>query len=410
MSIKTISDIVAKQLCSGCGACAYISPKSLEMINDYDFGKRPRLITDRLSNQEITETLAVCPGISLKQETNQSDSQQILDLASAWGSIYAVWEGYASDEIIRFSGSSGGVATALSLYCLEKAKMYGVLHTAVNPDIPYENKTVLSKNREELLQATGSRYAPASPCDGLKQIEEARNPCVFVGKPCDVAAVQKARKIRPQLNCNIGVTISFFCAGVPSTTGTLELLKKLGIENPNTVTNLRYRGNGWPGFFTAEYESNDKTHIAQMSYEESWGFLQKYRQWRCYICPDHTGEFADIAVGDPWYRQIQKGEKGSSLIIARTLLGKQIIEEAAKVGYIVLEKNDSQLLPKSQPNLLKARGSLWGRLLALKAMGAASPNYEGFELFQFWLSELTFKEKVQSIFGTIKRIFTKGLL
>jgi hypothetical protein len=30
-------------------------------------------------------------------------------------------------------------------------------------------------------------------------------------------------------------------------------------------------------------------------------------------------------------------------------------------------------------------------------------------MFRFWRSELSFKAKVQSIFGTWRRIFTKGL-
>lgn len=51
----------------------------------------------------------------------------------------------------------------------------------------------------------------------------------------------------------------------------------------------------------------------QMTYADSWAYLQRYRQWQRYICPDHTGEFADVAVGDPWYREVQAGEAGTSL-------------------------------------------------------------------------------------------------
>lgn len=64
---------------------------------------------------------------------------------------------------------------------------------------------------------------------------------------------------------------------------------------------LKYHGSGWPGFAEAEYQDGRVTKKASLTYEESWGnILQKYRQWRCYVCPDHTGEYADIAVVDPW--------------------------------------------------------------------------------------------------------------
>ncbi|MBR8829165.1 MAG: Coenzyme F420 hydrogenase/dehydrogenase, beta subunit C-terminal domain [Gomphosphaeria aponina SAG 52.96 = DSM 107014] len=411
IKIANIKDVAERQLCTGCGACAYISPEAIEMVNDYDFGKRPLLKNDNLAADQSAATLAVCPGIELKHTADAFDDPELISaLAPAWGPVYEVWEGYAVDEMIRFSGSSGGAATALALYCIEKGGMYGVLHTQSKENAALENETVISRNKEELLKGSGSRYAPASPCDGLQLLEAAPAPCVFVGKPCDVAAVQKVRKIRPLLDEKIGVAIAFFCAGTPSTKGTMELLKKLGIEDSTKVESLRYRGKGWPGLWTVEYKDDHGNKLTrQVTYEESWGFLQKYRQWRCYICPDHTGEFADIAVGDPWYREIEQGEQGSSLIVARTPLGKKMIHEAAAAGYIVLEKSDPQMLPLSQPNLLKARGDLWGRLWGLKLMKAPYPKYQGFATYKFWLSELSLKEKIQSIYGTVKRVFTKKL-
>ena len=52
--------------------------------------------------------------------------------------------------------------------------MHGVLHIAARPDVPWLNHTVLSTTRAELLAATGSRYAPASPCDRLELVERAQ--------------------------------------------------------------------------------------------------------------------------------------------------------------------------------------------------------------------------------------------
>jgi coenzyme F420 hydrogenase subunit beta len=286
----------------------------------------------------------------------------------------------------------------------------GVLHTNARKDVPYLNETVLSKSRAELDSATGSRYAPASPCDGLDKIVGENSPSVFIGKPCDVAAVYKAVKTDPALAEKVGLTIAFFCAGTPSTQGTLELLKEVGIEDPSKLKELRYRGNGWPGLWTAKYTDtagSEKTQ--QLTYADSWGFLQKYRQWRCYICPDHTGEFADISVGDPWYREVEDGEAGKSLIVARTERGRNFILEAEKAGYIVLERNDPTLLPRSQPNILVSRGNVWPRLKVLRFFGAAVPTYSGFTFRKFWLQKLNLKEKRQSIVGTIVRVFRKNL-
>jgi len=411
---SNIDEIVRSKLCSGCGACAYIAPASLVMADEPGAGLRPRSRIgeageagegDEGDEGDEADAVAVCPGAGLSLTFDATDDGLIHELAPAWGPIYAMWEGYAADDAIRHAGSSGGAASALALYCLEGQGMHGVLHIAAREDKPYLNETVMSHTREELLARTGSRYAPASPCDGLQRVEEAPSPCVFIGKPCDAAAVQKARRLRAKLDEKVGVTIAFFCAGTPSTQGTLEMLKRMGIDNPEGLVSLRYRGNGWPGMATAVVRTAAGEETKQLTYEQSWGeVLAKHQQWRCKVCADHTGEFADIAVGDPWYRPIEPGEAGSSLILARTPRGREIIEGAAAAGYLMMEKVAPDILPKSQPNLLRTRGAVWGRILACRLMGVPAPRYTNMPMFRHWWRELSWSQKARSIGGTMKRI------
>lgn len=404
----SIDDVCSYQLCTGCGACASVEPGRFRMGDAFEHGRRPFLVGG--AAQETGDAMRVCPGAGLEHTFDKGDPKLLGELTDAWGPVYDVWEGFASDPDIRHSGSSGGAATAVALYCIEQGNMGGVLHAGARKDKAYLNETVYSTDRAALLANTGSRYAPASPCDGLHHIEEASKPSVFIGKPCDAAAVQRARALRSGLDQKLGLVIAFFCAGVPSTRGTLELLKSVGVEDRDSVASLRYRGKGWPGMWTVTWtDSQGRERTEQRTYAESWGFLQRYRQWRCYICPDHTGEFADIAVGDPWYREVQPGDAGKSLIVARTKRGRDVVHAAAAAGYITLETRDASLLPRSQPNLLKTRGGLWARLLVLRVMGAAVPRYGGFNLFRYWRSELSAKAKLQSFTGTVKRVFRKGL-
>lgn len=403
--LKTIRDVVEGHLCTGCGVCAYLSSDNLKMRDELDYGKRPVLKTTAPMN-ESAELFACCPGAHLERLSPLAEN--IFSLEKSWGNVLEIWEAFATDEQIRHAGSSGGVLTALSLYCLEQEKMAHIVHTKADPETPYLNITACSTNKEELLAGTGSRYAPSSPCEKLDTIEQAEAPCVFIGKPCDVAAVHKARAIRPKLNENLGLVMSFFCAGVPSTAGTLKLMQAQGVSDKNTVTSLRYRGNGWPGLWTVQYQEDGQVKQQQLTYQQSWGELQKDRQWRCYICPDHIGEFADIAIGDPWYREVQS-EQGRSMIVVRTERGRQIVQAAAEAGYIVLEKADAKILPQSQPNLEQTKAWLWGRLFALNLAGAAVPKYTGFFLFDFWIQTVSTKEKLKSMLGTFKRVYVKKL-
>jgi coenzyme F420 hydrogenase subunit beta len=385
----------------GCGACAYICKNKCVQLRDVtDHGIRPIISADQCGT--CTDCLQVCPGYSTPDFFISEPSQASQKLnEKSWGPIIEIWEGYASDSEIRYSGSSGGAATAIALYCLENNGMHGVLHIGSEEKNPLRNEVFLSRNRSDLISRTGSRYSPASPCYGLDKIESAPSSCVFIGKPCDVAGLQKARQLRFDLNDKVGLSIGIFCAGTPSSRGTLELLKKMKIGH-DLIEDVRYRGRGWPGMFTVDL-NDSKDSLQKMPYMEAWGFLQKYRPYRCYLCPDGTAAHADISCGDPWYRSPQEGDAGYSLVIARTEKGKKVLHNAINAGYLSLTRVDIQKLIDSQDGLLQKIKDIWGRLLMMKIFGLPVPQYPGFFLFEQWFS-LSINRKIRTLMGTARRI------
>ncbi len=399
----TIGQVVAADLCSGCGLCAGLMPERLEMVDRVDLGLRPRM-KDGHDDDETTSAAAVCPGATITRPPVAANA--ITELADGWGDVLEVWEGYASDQEVRFAGSSGGVVTALAACAVSSRAFAGVLHTAAHPDAPLTNETVLSRSRDALLAAAGSRYAPAGPCDRLDLAESAGGPVVMIGKPCDIAGVWAARRNRPQLDAAIGVTIAVFCAGTPSTRGTLEMLSAMGIHDPDDVTSLRFRGMGWPGHAVATTRSGQE---GRLDYDGSWNtVLQKHRQWRCRLCPDHTGELADLSVGDPWYRPVEPGDTGRSLILVRTDKGRELLRSAIRSGAIIAERVAPGVLPASQPNLLRTRGAVAARIASLRLAGYPFPRFRGFPMWRFWWSELPLTEKLRSTVGTLRRVRRRG--
>ncbi len=399
--INNVNDVARWRLCLGCGACVSVCPKKAITLVDIPVrGIRPIADVDKC--QKCSKCLQVCPAIGICHQNRNSDD--IVELSKAWGSVLEIWEGYASDSDIRFKGSSGGAVTALSIYMLESGAASSVLHIGTKESAPLQSIPMISKTRSDLIAQTGSRYAPAPTCAGFSLIDEQKAPAVFVGKPCDIVALTKARSIDEQLDLRIACSISIFCAGTPATVGTYKILSEMRV-NPERVKELRYRGNGWPGMTVAM--EKDSCHCQHMTYEEAWGrILSKFGQFRCRLCPDSTGEFADISCGDPWYRQTNPNDPGRSLILVRTELGKKILHGAIAAGHIEAERVEPSTLWRSQRTLLRRKRHLWARLTAMRIMQIPLPEYLGFNLFSNWL-DLSFIEKIRSFSGTIRRIIAR---
>lgn len=404
--IQKLSHVVDWRLCLGCGACAYICPDQRVMLMDF-LAEGIRPVVEAGDCKDCRQCLDVCPAVQSDFSLSGSPDATTPDaFTKNWGPVLAMWEGHATDPEIRFKGSSGGALTAISAYCLERRGMHGVLHIAQDPENPVHNRTRLSRTRGELIAATGSRYSPASVCNGLGLVEAAPAPCAVIGKPAEIAAVRNAGKLRPGLDKKLGVTLSFFCAETPATRGTVALLEKMSVD-PAALGDLRYRGNGWPGHF-APTRSGETAPCQQMTYRESWAFLQAYRPWSVQLWPDGTGELADISCGDPWYEAPDGKNPGFSLVVARTARGREIIEGAMAAGYLSLTPAENWKLAKSQSGLLAKKGSVWGRRLALRLFGLPITRLDGLDLWHCW-KPLAWGAKFRATLGTIRRIIARKL-
>ena len=195
------------------------------------------------------------------------------------------------------------------------------------------------------------------------------------------------------------------CLAHPSAEGKAQIHAR-DIQEGD-LAQLRYRGHGWPGEFVV-VKRGDSEPSVRLSYRESWGFLQRYRPWASQLWPDGCGELADITCGDPWYREPDGKDPGSSLVIARTRRGRLLVEEAMRQGYLELKPAEPWKLERSQWGLLQKKGSVWGRRLALRTLGLPVGRFPGMALFPVWLT-LPRKEKLKSMLGTYRRILSRGL-
>lgn len=408
MTQDPITRLVARNLCTGCGGCAGLFPDAITMREDPVHGRRPVVNPEPAARQAAEVASTLCAGSG--SDWRALARTDILD--ANWGPILAAWEGWSADPEVRQRGSSGGAVTALGLHALVAGIAGGVAHVAARQDDPRRNETVISRGGAGLLRGAGSRYAQASPAEALGRIAAGTEPVVFVGKPCDVSTVRKAAAADPTLDDKLPLTIAIFCAGAPNLVATDRLLSRLGVPGDAAICELRYRGNGWPGTMRALWRdgAGQKHQSAEVSYAEGWGeVLQSERRWRCRICSDHTGAFADISVGDPWHAPPSgDGDAGRSLIVARTERGQAFVESAIRAGALMADPRRRDVIAHAQPNLAATHGSVFGRRLAMRVVGLPTPHDVGQSLFNLWW-RLSVRQKLSSFFGTWRRIARERL-
>lgn len=324
-----------------------------------------------------------------------------------WGNYLSTYKGYAADSKIRYKASSGGLLTALALYLLESGSVDGIIQTKAKRDNPFETETVVSCCREDVLKCMGSRYAGSAPLMDILSFVKKGKKYAFIGKPCDVLALYQYMERDETLRLQIVITMSFFCAGIPSLKINKKLVNAMGCD-PQKLAELQYRGQGWPGFVTAIDQEGRKY---KMDYQTAWGrYLGRDVRNICKLCMDGIGEKADIVCADLWHLDKEKKpdfseHEGRNIVFCRTELAKRILERAKIEGMICIEPFTSEMnhFKYYQPYQFTRRTTMKYKILAMKICGRFVPAYNK-ELLNKASSYSSPKENWRIFKGTIKRI------
>lgn len=379
--------------CSSCGLCE--AAFGTQLTKDSKGYLHPDL--KNMSDDNIQSLSKICP----------STSNYDKDLnGKLWGTYHNVYLGNSKNRNVQYEASSGGVLTSIASFLLDFNKVDGVIHTAVKEDSFYETETVLSRTSSEVRKRCGSRYAISSPLLTIDEYLYNSEKYCFIGKPCDVVALRNYLKIFPEYEQKFPYIFSFFCAGLPSNNAQNKLVETMGFSK-SEVKQLRYRGNGWPGYATAKAFNGAEKKI---DYNSSWGnILGRDIMKICRFCIDGIGELADISCGDAWYVNLDgtpdfSEHDGRNVIFARNKKGSQLIKEAYELGYLEIKKYENiDELNKSQYHQYSRRATMLGQVIGMNIMIRPTPIYSKNLLLKYAIEGKQFLGNMQRIKGIIGR-------
>lgn len=330
-------DLVNKQDCVGCDACAQRCPVScISMQPDLEGFRYPHVDTEKCINCGLCEQ--VCPVI------HQADARKPLNVFAAKN----------IDDEIRKASSSGGIFTALAQQVIAEG---GVVFGAKFDD-NWEVVHSSTGTTEGLKAFQGSKYVQSKIGRSYLEAEQflkAGRKVLFSGTPCQLAGL--SRFLRKDYG-DLLLTVDVACHGVPSSrvwkaylSYQLSLIGKGNrSESPayRSISKINFRDirHGWYDYgFSITGKRNigtvDVPH--ELFFERRVhnlfmrGFLSNlYLRPSCYTCPAKCGKsHSDLTIADYW--GIDKihpsfyDRNGVSLVLANTENGIKALNRCKPV-------------------------------------------------------------------------------
>jgi coenzyme F420 hydrogenase subunit beta len=316
--------------------------------------------------------------------------------------------------------------TQLLVFALEEGIIDGALVTKMDKEKPLEPYPFIARTREEILEASRSKYCPVPANVALREIMRKDGKYAVVGLPCHIHGLRKAEQLSRKLRERIIVHFGLFCSHNDSFLMTRYLLYRLRVE-ANDIARIDYRGKGWPGMLSIRLKTRSEMDRPYNEWIGLLHFFCVFTPSRCLLCCDGTAELADISFGDAWLPEFREDRVGRSIIISRSLIGERFLQRAVSYSKVKLEKSsagkviESQGMMRFKKNCVSVQSlisRLRGKKVPVYTSKLLKPNFVDYSrsiavfLNQYFVSRRPFWGNIEFLVGlqnSLKKIHTFAL-
>ncbi|OPJ61895.1 Coenzyme F420 hydrogenase/dehydrogenase, beta subunit C-terminal domain [Clostridium chromiireducens] len=311
-------EIVEKQNCCGCHACANVCTKNcISMKSDNEGFLYP--ITDKNVCINCNLCEKVCPIINVPKREDE---------------VILAYACKNKDKKVREASSSGGLFTLLCEEVISnKGAVFGVAF-----DMGLSVRHVCAETSEECEQFRGSKYVQSKIGQTYKEAEKFLQDgkmVLFSGTPCQISGLDSfLRKKYDHL-----ILVDIACHGVPSPKVFRKYLNSLRLRRNSAVKKILFRDKSasWSKYNLKVSFENGR-ELKELACDNIYmkGFLNDiYLRPSCYDCKFKKPlTSADITLADYWgVKDIHPGfddDKGVSLVLGNTKKGKSMLDKVSK--------------------------------------------------------------------------------
>jgi coenzyme F420-reducing hydrogenase beta subunit len=361
----TPQGIMDAGLCIGCGSCVAKSGVADARMQFDSFGELKPTGSKSWLNTPTESFYRTCPfspgavtedvlAAELFPPNNKADA--------ALGKYQQAYVGHVSEDDYRMQGSSGGMVTWVATELLRRGLIDGVAHVVASKDPQHEGNFfhyTLARTEEEIRLGAKSRYYPIEMSAIIKTIRETPGRYAVIGIPCFIKAIQLLRRQDAMLNERIRFTLGLFCGHMKSARFIESIAWQMNVPAKElSAVEFRYKDASRPAnWYNARLTLKDGTiawkdwwHLA----DGDWG-AGFFMNSACNFCDDVMAETSDISFGDAWVEPYSSDGKGTNVVVVRSPVVEEIIQEAIQAGRLQLEQADNNLVAQTQAAGLRQR-------------------------------------------------------
>ena len=362
------SEVVANNLCIGCGVCAAICPRDNLKIRFNEYGEYNAFEIGSGCLGDCNLCLSVCP---FHDNEDNEDTLGKKLFADVPGIKHTPETGYYLDSFVGYSnvnghrenGASGGMAT-WTLETLLKENLVDYV-MCVSPKRERDSlfSFVICKTPEEVRACSKSCYYPVETSRVLKYILENDGRYALIGLPCVCKAIRLAMQFQPRLRQRVTFLLGLTC-GQAKSKFFAEYACAMSGGNPRCLSDVVFRTKvpGRPASdFTLTFCSATDAGVRQKSkirFSEGVDRIWCHRYFTpnaCNFCDDVFAELADVCFMDAWLPGVLHDHLGHNITLIREPSIVNLCHSADQNGHLTCDAISIERTIASQRGQIKAK-------------------------------------------------------